>query len=139
MDQKFDERPFETEFVFSTSRSGGPGGQNVNKVSTKVELKFDVQNSALLTDEEKEVVLAKLGARINKEGFLYLTAQETRSQLQNKQLVVSQFYQLLNGAFVKKKKRKPTKATYTAKLKRLASKKQHGQKKSLRRKTGLGE
>jgi ribosome-associated protein len=139
MDQKFNERPFETEFIFSTSRSGGPGGQNVNKVSTKVELKFDVQNSALLTDEEKVIVQEKLSSRINKEGFLYLTAQETRSQLQNKQLVIEQFYQLLNGAFVKKKKRKPTKSTYTARLKRLTSKKQHGEKKSMRRKKDFGD
>ncbi len=139
MDPNFEDRPFENEFVFSTSRSGGPGGQNVNKVSTKVELKFDVQNSSLLSEEEKEIIMVKLGSKINKEGFLYLTAQETRSQLQNKQLVIAQFYQLLKQAFVKKKKRKPTKATFTSKLKRLAAKKQHGEKKNLRRKGNLGE
>jgi ribosome-associated protein len=132
MNHNFEQRQFETEFNFSTSRSSGPGGQNVNKVSSKVELKFDVQNSALLSEEEKEVIMRKLSSRINKEGFIYLTSQETRSQIKNKELVIENFYHLLKQAFTKKKKRLPTKATFASKKKRLESKKQHGQKKNMR-------
>ena len=78
------DRNFEDEFVFQASRSGGPGGQNVNKVSSKVELRFNIETSALLTEEEKGIILIKLANKINKVGELVIIAQTDRSQLRIK-------------------------------------------------------
>src|SRR6185369_8573968 len=100
---------FNSELEFSTSRSSGPGGQNVNKVNTKVTLRWNVNDSSLLTPEEKELILQKLSTRLTTEGVLLLSAQDKRSQLQNKEEVVRKFDQLLKQAFTKKKKRKATK------------------------------
>jgi len=72
------------EFQFLTSRSSGPGGQNVNKVNSKVELRFDIQNSSLLSEEQKEILLVKLSAKISSEGILSIVSQRDRSQLTNK-------------------------------------------------------
>ena len=99
----------DSEFSFKTSRSSGSGGQNVNKVSTKVELDFDVVNSMLLSAEQKEVILNKLESRITKDGILQIIVQTERSQLGNKEIAVKKFYELLNKCFVIVKKRKPTK------------------------------
>src|SRR6185369_13704637 len=98
-----------SELEFSTSRSSGPGGQNVNKVNTKVTLRWNVKDSILLTPEEKELLLQKLSTRLTTEGVLLLSAQDKRSQLQNKEEAVRKFDQLLKQAFTKKKKRKATK------------------------------
>jgi ribosome-associated protein len=124
------------EFVFKASRSGGKGGQNVNKVSTKVELNFDVMGSALLSDEQKAIIMAKLCNRITAEGKLQVIVQEERSQLGNKRLAVEKFYELLRKAFTPRKKRVATKPGRAAKEKRLKGKKQHSEKKSQRKKTG---
>jgi ribosome-associated protein len=121
-----------SEFSFGTSRSSGPGGQNVNKVNTKVTLLWNIAESSSLTLDQKEIITAKLAAYITKEGVLQLTSQETRSQLQNKEEVVQKLQRLLVKAFTKQKPRKATKPTKAAKRKRILEKKQHGEKKKWR-------
>ena len=126
-------RDFSSEFTFSTSRSGGPGGQNVNKVSTKVELRFNIVESVLLWADEKEIILKKLENKINKDGELILVSQSERSQLANKEKVVEKFYALLRKTLTPQKIRKPTKQSKASKEKRLQSKKLNSEKKSLRK------
>ena len=123
---------FSSEWKFTMSRSSGKGGQNVNKLSTKVELHFDYLNSSLLNEEQKALVANKLAGFINKEGILKIVSQEDRSQLLNKQNTIEKFYILLEKAFKKKKKRIPTKRSKQSKLKRLKTKKIHSEKKRLR-------
>ncbi|MEI6890485.1 MAG: alternative ribosome rescue aminoacyl-tRNA hydrolase ArfB [Bacteroidales bacterium] len=115
-------RDFKPELVFSASRSSGPGGQNVNKVSSKVELRFHVLNSALLTLQEKDLLIEKLGSRINKEGELVLVSQSERTQLRNKENVIEKFYSLLHKALAPRKKRKPTRPGAAVKEERLENK-----------------
>ncbi len=123
----------DSEFSFKMSRSGGAGGQNVNKVSTKVELNFDVNASLILNDNQKERVFLKLAKKINKNSVLQLVSQEARTQLRNKEIVIKKFYELLRKCFVEPKKRKPTKPTKAAKEKRLETKKKTAEIKKLRK------
>lgn len=116
------DRDFKDEFVFQASRSGGPGGQNVNKVSTKVELRFNVGASVLLNDDEKVLVFQKLINKINKEGELILVSQSERSQLKNKDKVINKFYILLIKVLTPRKKRLGTKPTKASVERRLESK-----------------
>jgi ribosome-associated protein len=123
-----------SELTFTTSRSSGPGGQNVNKVNSKVTLYFDVENSAILTPEEKTTLLAKASSRITGGNILMINAQESRSQNDNKELAINKFDEVLKKAFAKKKARKPTKPSKGSKKKRLDTKKQHSEKKRSRQK-----
>jgi len=127
-------RDFTPELVFSFSRSSGPGGQNVNKVSTKAELRFKVMDSDLLSADEKATVMQKLGSRINLEGELVLTSQKERTQLKNKEAVIARFYTLLNKALTPKKKRKTSRPPASVKEKRLEGKRLNAQKKEQRSK-----
>ncbi len=125
-------RNFEKEFEFQTSRSSGPGGQHVNKTETRVELRFNVDQSELLSEEEKALIREKQGRRINQEGILQVFAQEYKSQKQNKDLVVKRFYHYLAESLKKTKKRVATKPSKKAKEKRLDLKKRQSEKKALR-------
>ena len=124
---------FLSEFQFQTARSSGPGGQNVNKLETKVQLKFDVRNSRLLSEEEKLTLLQKAAAKVDQEGYLQLSSQEKRSQIQNKDLVIRKFYDLLRAVFKKKKIRKASKPTKSSIEERLKSKRVHSDKKANRK------
>ncbi|HEX2920558.1 MAG TPA: alternative ribosome rescue aminoacyl-tRNA hydrolase ArfB [Bacteroidales bacterium] len=122
------------ELRYSASRSSGPGGQNVNKVNTKIELRFNIPSSLSLSEEEKTIILDYLSNRINTAGDLLIISQSSRSQLQNKKNAESTFFRLMSDALTPPAERKPTKPTHVSMAKRLDSKKKRGIIKSSRKK-----
>lgn len=131
---KIKNKIFDPEMEFAATKSSGPGGQNVNKVNTKIALRFNITESVLLSAEEKVLLLKKLKSKLTMDGVLIIDAQEKRSQLQNKAIAIQKFCELLTKAFTKKKKRIATKPSKAAKKKRLESKKQQSEKKANRKK-----
>jgi len=120
------------ELRFTYSRSGGPGGQNVNKVNTRVTLWFDVAGSPALSPEEKDLILHKLATRINREGVLRIVSQKTRSQKANQELATERFTELLKGALEKAPPRKRTQISRSARERRLEEKKRQSRIKRIR-------
>jgi len=125
------------ELKFKAIRSSGAGGQHVNKVSSKMELSFDVKSSLGLSSREKERLILKLSNRLNKQQLLLLQCDEARSQHKNKQLVIHRFFDVLKKALHVPKKRKPTKPSKSSVEKRLKSKKAASAKKAFRKKPNL--
>ena len=125
------------ELQFKAIRSSGAGGQHVNKVSSKIELTFDVLNSQNLTSEQIETLQNKLSNRINKEGVLLLFCDESRSQHKNKELAIKRFIELVSAALTRQKVRRATKPSRSSIIKKAENKKKNAAKKSLRKKPGL--
>ena len=122
------------EISFTAVRSGGPGGQHANKVSSKVVLMFDIPGSASISEAQKARLVQKLAGKLNSREQLILTCDESRSQHKNKEIVTNRFITLLQETLKKQKKRVPTRVSKGEKARRLEAKKKRGVKKSLRQK-----
>ncbi|WP_396602878.1 alternative ribosome rescue aminoacyl-tRNA hydrolase ArfB [Algibacter sp. R77976] len=133
----FDEEAIQNEISFKAIRSSGSGGQHVNKVSSKVELTFNVLESLSFNEEQRHRLVVKLKNRLTKDGVLILQCGESRSQHKNKQLVIKRFLELIKEGLKVPKKRKPTKVPKSVIKKRLKSKRKHSEKKVNRQKPNL--
>jgi ribosome-associated protein len=125
-----------SEVKVTASRSGGPGGQNVNKVNTKIEVRFHVDSSLELTDAEKQLIHLKLKNRINLEGELLITSSSERSQWRNREKAEKKFFEIIEKALTVYKRRKKTQPTAASRFKRLENKKRLAEKKDLRKPPG---
>jgi len=123
----------DAELIFATSRSSGPGGQNVNKVNTRVEVRFRISSSTSLTEYEKDLIFSKLKNKINSEGELIVTSQSGRTQLSNRNKAVEKLYKLISSALTENPVRRPTVPTEKSKLERLEEKRKRGLLKKLRK------
>jgi ribosome-associated protein len=130
----FTKTDLQKEVTYKTSRSGGKGGQNVNKVSSKVELLFAIGQSVLFTDDEKALLLSKLQSRLNKDGYVQVVCEEERSQYLNKEKALEKLQYILTRALHQPKARKATKPGKAMIAARLAGKKIQSAKKESRKK-----
>jgi ribosome-associated protein len=126
-------RFFENELQVTATRSSGPGGQHVNKVSTRVEVRFNLSSSSILSQEEKDLLQQKLANKITKEGDIIVVSQEERSQADNRERAIEKFYNLIARGLARPKKRRPTKPTVASRVRRMETKIHHARKKSLRK------
>jgi ribosome-associated protein len=132
-----DENILLKEVTYTAVRSGGPGGQHANKVSSKVILQFNLKQTRALSDLQKITASHQLSSKLSKDGVLTLTCDESRSQHENKEIVTNRFLRLMRSGIKRPKKRIATKISKAVKAKRLASKKKKAVKKSLRQKPKL--
>jgi ribosome-associated protein len=126
----------ESELLFSASKSSGPGGQNVNKVNTRAEIRFNILTTTSLTQEEKEIILNRLSNRINSAGEIIITSGRARSQLKNRESATEKMFMLLASALTENPERKPTLPTIKSKVERLEKKKKRSNLKKLRKDPG---
>jgi ribosome-associated protein len=124
---------FSPEFSFQASRSSGAGGQHVNKVSSRVELRFNIPGSQLLSQDQKLLLLEKLAPRLTKQGELIIACDQSRSQFKNKRCCIAKFYDIISRGLTPRKKRHATKPTSASRLRRLDNKKSLSDKKQRRR------
>ena len=121
------------ELTFTSSRSSGPGGQGVNKVNSRIELHFNLEESDVFSSAEKRIIKIKLANRINSDGSILMASSEERSQWQNKERVIQRFFDLVEKALIPRKRRIKTQPSKTSRMKRLEVKKQLSQKKQMRK------
>lgn len=121
------------ELRFRYARSGGPGGQHVQRTSTKVELLFDLAHTPSLSEDQRQLALSRLGGRLDDQGVLHLVSQGSRSQLENREEVIERFRRLLAAALKPVKQRSPTRPNAAARRRRLEAKRRRGEAKRLRR------
>ncbi len=127
----------DSELTYTTSRSSGPGGQHVNKVSSRVTLLFDVTASPSLSEDQKRRILTRLTTRVNREGVLRVVSQAHRSQAANREEAAQRFAALIRSALTRQPPRRKTKVPAAARRRRLESKKQRGQVKQYRSKPSV--
>ncbi|NQW36850.1 MAG: aminoacyl-tRNA hydrolase [Flavobacteriales bacterium] len=125
------------ELKFKAVRSGGAGGQHVNKVSSKIELTFEIDTSQFLSEDQKQLLIKNLSSRLTKENVLMLTCSESRSQHKNKEIVIERFLHIIKKGLTVPKKRTPTKVRKSVIQKRKEKKKKQAFKKALRQKPKL--
>lgn len=125
------------ELEYKAIRSSGPGGQHVNKVSSKIVLSFNLGASTVLKEEEKDLLRKAIATRLTNDEVLMLACDVSRSQAANKEMVTERFLEIIKAGLIKPKKRKPTKPSKAAKKRRIEAKSKLSQKKGLRKKPGL--